>query len=87
MTIPNHSSRPYVSSLPAATAAEGRLLLTLNQAAQALAISKRTLERLIAGRAFPMPLKIGRSSRVAYDDITNYLEQLRHQRGDKLGTS
>ncbi len=37
--------------------------------------------------AFPPPLKIGRSSRVSREDISNYLEQLRRARGDKLGTS
>ena len=63
------------------------MLLTLNQTALVLAISKRTLERLIAGGVFPVPLKIGRSSRVPRDDIANYLEQLRRQRGDKVGTS
>ena len=82
MAFPLHSPRPSASADP-----EGHLLLTLNQAAQSLAISKRTLERLIAGGVFPMPLKIGRSSRVPRDDIANYLEQLRRQRGDKVGTS
>ena len=62
-------------------------LLTLRQTAHALSISKRTLDRLIAGGAFPAPLKIGRSSRVSREDLTLYLEQLRRQRGDKLGTS
>lgn len=62
-------------------------LLTLQQTAQTLAISKRTLDRLIAGRSFPAPLKIGRSSRVSREDIASYLEQLRRQRGEKIGTS
>ncbi len=67
--------------------ADERLLVTKNQAAAALSISKRTLDRLIAGGAFPAPLKIGRSSRVSREDLAHYLEQLRRQRGDKLGTS
>lgn len=87
MAILNHSPRPPVPPLSASADAEGRLLLTLNQAALALAISKRTLERLIAGGAFPVPLKIGRSSRIPCEDLADYLEQLRRQRGDKVGTS
>ena len=50
-------------------------------------ISKRTLNRLIAGGTFPAPLKIGRASRVAREDIAGYLETLRRERGDKIGPS
>ena len=85
MAIPIHSPRPPVPS--PSVSADGRLLLTLDQTALALAISKRTLERLIAGGGFPVPLKIGRSSRVPREDIADYLEQLRRQRGDKVGAS
>lgn len=67
--------------------ADERLLLTKNQAAASLAISKRTLDRLISAGTFPPPMKIGRASRVARADIARYLEQLRRERGDKLGTS
>lgn len=62
-------------------------LLTLVEAAQCLSISPRTLHRLIADSVFPAPLKIGRASRVAREDIANYLETLRRERGDKIGTS
>jgi len=55
-------------------------LLTLKQAAQRLAICRRTLERLIAAREFPRPLKIGRASRVPIQDLTTYLTGLRRQR-------
>ena len=73
---------------PAAPAgAEGHLLLTLDETAQSLSISKRTLNRLIAGGTFPAPLKIGRASRIAREDIAGYLETLRRERGDKMGTS
>jgi excisionase family DNA binding protein len=82
-----HSARPHVPSLLPATGSETRLLLTLDEAALSLSVSKRTLERLIAGGAFPPPLKIGRSSRVPREDISSYLELLRRQRGDKIGTS
>ena len=88
MTVPIlHSSRPLIPSSTAAASAEGHLLLTLSQTAQSLSISKRTLNRLIAGGTFPAPLKIGRASRVAREDIAGYLETLRRERGDKLGTS
>ncbi len=88
MTIPIlHSSRPQTPSSTAAASAEGQLLITLTQTAQALSISKRTLNRLIAGGTFPAPLKIGRASRVSREDIAGYLETLRRQRGDKIGTS
>jgi excisionase family DNA binding protein len=65
---------------------ETPLLITLEQAAQRLAISRdipisrRTLERLIAAGEFPSPLKLGRSSRVAVRDVDGYCEQLRARR-------
>jgi len=68
-------------------ARDDRELFTLVQTAQKLAVSKRTLERLIASSTFPPPVKIGRSSRVTRNDIANYLDQLRRERGDKFGTS
>lgn len=55
-------------------------LLTLEQAAGLLAISKRTLERLIAVGEFSPPLKIGRSSRVASEDVDAYLDRLQKRR-------
>ena len=87
MAIPIHSTRPHFPPPPVSAGSEERLLFTLNQAAQSLAISKRTLERLIAGGVFPVPLKIGRSTRVPREDISDFLEQLRRQRGDKVGAS
>lgn len=73
---------PAASPVPAV-----RSLLTLDQAADYLAISKRSLCRLIARGEFPPPLKIGRASRVDGTDLTTFLEALRRARGDKLGTS
>ena len=52
-----------------ATVSERPILITLEQAAQRLAISRRTLERLIAAGEFPSPLKLGRASRLAVEDI------------------
>ena len=81
------SARSHVPISQSTTGGEARPLLTLGEAALVLSVSKRTLERLIAGGVFPPPLKIGRSSRVPREDISTYLEQLRRQRGDKIGTS
>lgn len=56
------------------------LLLTLEEAASRLAISKRTLEREIAAQRFPKPLKIGRASRVPEADVQAYVASLRRER-------
>lgn len=63
------------------------VLLTYPETANALTISRRTLERMVSGGTFPQPLKVGGSSRFHRDDVANYLEQLRRARGEKLGTS
>ena len=55
-------------------------LLTRKEAAERLAISKRTLEREIARGKFPRPLKIGRSSRWPASDVLQYLERLSRER-------
>jgi len=55
-------------------------LLTIDEAAKRLAISKRTLEREIAAQRFPKPLKIGRSSRVPESDVQAYVAALRSER-------
>ncbi|WP_438482562.1 helix-turn-helix transcriptional regulator [Oleiharenicola lentus] len=67
--------------------ADNHSLLTLKAAASSLAISRRTLERLMASGTFPPPLKIGRASRVDPSDVATYLEKLRRERGDKQGAS
>lgn len=54
------------------------LLITLEDAANRLAISKRTLQRQIARGHFPSPVKIGRILRVVAADLDAY--------GSKLGT-
>ncbi len=61
-------------------------LLTLQQAARWLAVSRRTLERLIAAGEFPYPLKIGRASRVLVQDVEAYLERLKSRRLTQGGT-
>lgn len=59
---------------------ETPLLITFEQAAQRLALSRRTLERLISAGEFPAPLKIGRSSRFSIRDVEHYCEHLRERR-------
>lgn len=57
-------------------------LVSLGSTAEALAISKRTLHRLIAAGDFPKPIKVGAASRVRLADIERYLER-RQARGDR----
>ncbi len=52
-------------------------LLTLQQAAERLAVSKRTLEREIQRGRFPRPLKIGQATRVELSAVLRYVESLR----------
>ncbi|MBA3848890.1 MAG: hypothetical protein C0502_02710 [Opitutus sp.] len=67
------STKQFVNT---ASVLHEQLLLTLKQAAQRLAISRRTLERLIASGDFPAPLKIGRASRVPVGDVNAYQTRL-----------
>jgi excisionase family DNA binding protein len=57
------------------------LLLTLHDAAQRLAVCRRTLERLIAAGEFPRPVKLGAASRVPLVDVQSYLAKLMRERG------
>lgn len=81
------SSEPSPTAAPQRAPAGERDLYTLAHAADRLSICRRSLERLISAGVFPRPVKVGSSSRVMHQDIANYLEQLRRERGDKLGTS
>jgi excisionase family DNA binding protein len=69
-----------ITTMDTTTVSEQPILITLEQAAQRLAISRRTLERLIAAGEFPSPLKLGRASRLAVEDIDIYCAQLRARR-------
>jgi excisionase family DNA binding protein len=53
----------------------------LTVAAELLAVSKRTLQRLIAAGEFPTPVKIGATSRVRVEDLERYIEQQRRKAG------
>lgn len=57
-------------------------LLTLGAAADLLAISKRTLQRLINAGEFPRPVKVGATSRIRIEDLERYIERLRRKAGN-----
>lgn len=63
-----------------------RQLLTLPEAAAQLRVSKRTLERLIAAREFPLPLKVGARSLVPVADLQAYLANLLQLRDRRAST-
>lgn len=52
------------------------LLLTLDEAAARLSVSKRTLHREISAGNFPPPVKIGRSTRVPVAALLEYVQRL-----------
>ena len=41
-----------------------------------MAISRRTVERLVSGGDLPRPIKIGGCSRFRIKDITGYIERM-----------
>ena len=51
-------------------------LLTIEQAAQRLAVNKRTLYREIARGCFPKPIKIRRMARIRAEDLLRYVDSL-----------
>ena len=50
-------------------------LHTVQEAAALLRVSKRTLERLIAAREFPAPVKVGARSLVPACDVVTFIER------------
>ena len=51
-------------------------LLSLDDAAKRLSVSRRTIEREISAGRFPRPLKIGRSTRVPLAALQAYIDKL-----------
>ena len=51
-------------------------LVSVNDAAKLMAISRRTVERLVSAGDLPRPVKIGKSSRFRIRDILNYIEKM-----------
>jgi len=60
-------------------------LLNDKQVADRLDISPRTLRRLVARAEFPQPLKVGRSSKWATSDITEYIDGIKAKRNAGSG--
>lgn len=56
-------------------------LVSLTHAAELLAVSKRTLQRLIAAGEFPAPVKVGANSRLRVEDIVSYIERQQRKAG------
>lgn len=52
------------------------LLVSLDDAAKRLSVSRRTIEREIAAGRFPRPMKIGRTTRVSLSALLAYIEKL-----------
>jgi excisionase family DNA binding protein len=55
-------------------------LLALPTVARQLAVSTRTIRRLIAAGELPQPVKVGRVSRWFTTDVSGYLARLRAER-------
>jgi excisionase family DNA binding protein len=53
--------------------------VSLDAAATALGVSKRTIQRLIAAGEFPKPIKVGAVSRVLVEDLDRYIESKRRE--------
>lgn len=52
------------------------LLVTIEEAAQRLSLSKRTIHREISLGNFPRPVKIGRASRIPVEALHDYVRRL-----------
>lgn len=70
--IPNRQPHPYAA------------MLTVEEAANRLVVSKRTLEREIAAGRFRRPMTIRGASRVHIDDLNEYIALLRKERDAAL---
>jgi len=55
-------------------------LLTLDQVAARLAVSRRTLYRMIAANEFPTPVRVGGSRRVVASELIEFLDCLKQRR-------
>lgn len=59
-----------------ASISEQPLLLSLEEAAKLLSVSRRTLERLISQGRFPKPVKIAGCTRVSFSALQEYVGSL-----------
>jgi len=58
-------------------------LLSMDEAAERLRVSRRHLEREIEEKRFPLPLKIGKSSLISPSDVAAYIRFLKKERDAK----
>jgi excisionase family DNA binding protein len=56
----------------------GPLLLTLDEAARSLSMSKRKVEELVYGGDLPS-VRVGRCRRIAAQDLADYVDRLRQE--------
>lgn len=59
-------------------------LLTVNETAQRLSICRRTLEREVARKKFPPPVKIGGKSLYFLADVVGHLSRLKAERDGRF---
>ncbi|MDR0352699.1 MAG: hypothetical protein LBI02_04910 [Opitutaceae bacterium] len=52
----------------------------MRQAANALGVSRRHLERLIAKGVFPRPLRVGAAVRFTWGDVEGFVKRLNDER-------
>lgn len=55
---------------------EALQLVSLDDAAKRLSISRRTIEREISAGRFPRPIKIGRATRITLVALQSYIDKL-----------
>lgn len=58
-------------------------LVGLDQVAQILDISQREVQRRIAAKELPEPVKIGRLSKLPVAEVLDYIERLKNKRNGK----
>ncbi len=60
-------------------------LVGLSELAALLAVSERSVRRLVASGDLPLPVKVGRCARWFQADAQTYLDKIRRQRDDLAG--
>ena len=58
-------------------------LVGLDKVAAMLDISLREVQRRIAAKDLPQPVKIGRLSKLPLEEVLNYIERLKNKRDGK----
>lgn len=86
-TVKQLDSEPDASRKTSSTAKpeplpedEADRLLTIDQAAVQLSVSRRTLYRMIAAGDFPKPVRVAGSRRVPLSELVEFLDGLKRKR-------